>query len=130
MEVPFYRCKQLLEEILTSQGFTAEAENTSGLARSVKFTNGDIQVLWMYDLRDKLLLLKMDKKRKTVGSGYFYSVEQLQNEFLGKLEEMLHAQGFVIPEENRQLVLDDLSSLQTKTDRKGFLARLFGGKSS
>lgn len=113
MEEYYYRCKQILEEILTTQGFTAQAEAVT-LGRSIAYIKDDLEVVWVYDLRDQMLFLGMRKNKKKVGSGNFYSVEQLRNGFLAKLEGMLSAQGLVIPEQNRQLAHDDLATFQTE----------------
>jgi hypothetical protein len=127
MEEFYYRCKQILEEILTSQGFTEGAEDPSGLGRSIKFTKDELHVVWLYDLREQMLLLKMEKERKTLEKGYFYAVEKLQSDFLPKLEEMLHAHGFTIPEQNKKLAMNDLASFRAQKAKKGLFSKLFGG---
>jgi hypothetical protein len=130
MEEFYYRCKQILEEILTSQGFSPQAEDPAGLGRSIHFTQDDFKFVWLYDLRERMLLLKLEKEGKTVGKGYFYSAKQLQSEFLARLEELLGAAGCVIPERNRRWAVEDLASFQEQAARKGLLSKLFGGTSS
>ena len=127
MEEFYYRCKQLLEEILTTQGFTEQAEKIA-LGSSIGFTKDDIEIIWLYDLRDRMLFLGMTKSKKYIEKGYFYSVEQLKSGFLPKLEEMLDAQGLAIPEKNRRLAIEDLGSFHPPKAKKGFFARLFGKK--
>jgi hypothetical protein len=129
MEEYYYRCKQILEEILTTQGFTAQAE-TIALGRSIDFIKDDLVVDWSYDLRDQTLFLEMRKNKKRVGTGAFGSAEQLKKGFLAKLEEILNAQRLAIPEQNRRLANDDLVSFQTEKTKKSLFAGLFGGKSS
>jgi hypothetical protein len=126
MEEFYYRCKQILEEILTSQGFTEGPEDPSGLGRSIRFTKDELQMVWLYDLREQMLLLKMEKEKKALEKGYFYTVEKLQSDFLPKLEEMLTAHGFTIPEQNKQLAMNDLASFQAKKTKKGLFSKLFG----
>lgn len=128
MEQFYYRCKQILEEVLKTQGFTTQAE-TIALGRSIIFTKEDLDVLWGYDLRDQMLYLGMRKNKKSVGSTNFYSTEQLRQGFLTKLDEMLKGQGLTIPEQNRQLASNDIASFQTEKTRKGFFDGLFGKKS-
>jgi hypothetical protein len=128
MEEFYYRCKQILEEILASQGFTARPENTAGLGCSIRFTGKDLRITWLYDLRDRVLILMMERDRKRLAQGLFYSPEQLQEEFLPGLEEMLTTQGLVIPEKHRQLALEDLAAFQPTKKQKGFLSGLFGRK--
>ena len=136
MQEYYFRCKQILKEILPTQGFTTEAENSLGLGSSIRFTKDDIQIMWLYDLRDQLLVLQMEKEKKVVERRYFYGVEKLQSDFLSKLEEMLRTLGLEIPEQNRRLAMDDIASFptrkakKTKKVQKGCLARFFGGKSS
>jgi hypothetical protein len=129
MEQYYYRCKQILEEILTTQGFAAQAE-TAALGGSLVFIKDDLEVIWLYDLRDQMLFLGMRKSKKNVGSGNFYSLEQLREGFLAKLEELLKSQGLEIPEQNRRLANEDIASFQTEKTKKGLLAGLFGGKKS
>ncbi|RJP54142.1 MAG: hypothetical protein C4586_00370 [Anaerolineaceae bacterium] len=127
MEEYFYRCKQILEEILTSQGFIAQPE-TYSLGQSIVFIKDDLEVIWLYDLRDQGWYLGMMKNKKSVGSGNFGNIEQLKKSFLTKLEELLSSQGFAITERNRHLAIGDLTSFQTQKTKNGFLAGLFGNK--
>lgn len=126
MEMFYYRCKQILEEILLPQGFVLGAESSAGLGRSVGFAKGELQVLWLYDLREQRLLLKSEQGRKTTGSATFYHAEQLRSNFLPSLEDMLDAHGFSITEQNRRLAMDDLASLQADKSQPNFLSKLFG----
>jgi hypothetical protein len=126
MEMFYYRCKQILEEILLPQGFVLGAESSAGLGRSVGFAKGELQVLWLYDLREQRLVLKMEQERKTVDIESFYGVEQLRSDFLVGLEGMLNAQGLSIAEHNKRLAMDDLASLQADKSQPNFLSNLFG----
>ncbi|GEM_PF-2688340 len=99
MEEHYYRCKQVLEEILAKQGFTAQAESSAGLGRSIYFEKDALRVWWLFDLRDQMLMLRVTKDNKTVGQAYFYSGEKLESELIAKLDELLSAQGIDIPEQ-------------------------------
>lgn len=126
MDQLYFEYKQILDDLLVTLGFTAQPENSAGPGRSITYKKDDFQVQWVFDLRDQMLTLQAQKDKKLAGRAHFYSSDKLQSDFLQKLDEILSAQGFDTSALSAAFAARQASS----KPKKGFLAKLFGGKSS
>jgi hypothetical protein len=66
----YYRCRQLFQEILSPQGFT-EQEEKIALGFSTGFTKGDLEIVWLYDQRDQMLMPGLKEGTKNLRKAYF-----------------------------------------------------------
>lgn len=128
MEEFYYRCLQILEEVLESQGFQAQGERSDGLGRSIRFQRNGVGVTWSIDHREQSLSLVMAEEGVAVARGDFYSVEALREDFLRKLEAILASLGMSVPEANRRLAENDLASFRQVGEKSGLQKGLVRGK--
>ncbi len=56
-EAEYYHYRSILQEMLEGQGFSSLPENSQGLGRGCSFERGPLQISWLYDLRDQMLIL-------------------------------------------------------------------------